>query len=120
MTVELLLILLLLLCVGTLSVLLYRRIKSEENQAAFIQELSMNELTEFMQKNSLDGSVSAVARQFSDILKNRFKIEYIIFLRKKRGVLELIYYHGIKFFNRHVFKIEYSSINHLEPRSVIT
>ncbi len=109
MTVELSLILLLLLCVGTLSVLLYRRIKSEEIQAAFIQELSMNELTEFMQKNSLDGSVSAVARQFSDILKNTFKIEYIIFLRKKRGVLELNYYHGIKSFNRHDFKIEYSA-----------
>ena len=109
MTVEFSLILMLLLCVGILAVLLYRRIKSEKNRAAFIRELSMHELTDFMQKNSLDGSISAVARQFSDILKSTFEIEYIIFLRKKRGMLELNYYHGIKSFNRIDFKIDYSA-----------
>lgn len=108
MTVEFSLILMLLLCVGILTALLYKRIKSEKNRAAFIRKLSMHELTDFMRKNSLDGSISAVARQFSDILKSTFEIEYIIFLRKKRGMLELNYYHGIKSFNRIDFKIDYS------------
>ncbi len=108
MTFELSLILLLLLCVGILAVLLYNRIKGERKQAAFIQNLSLHELTDFMKKNSLDGSVSVVARLFSDILKSKFKCEYIIFLRKKRGALELNYYHGIKSFNRNDFKIDYS------------
>ena len=61
-----------------------------------------------MKKNSFDGSISTVARLFSDILKSTFKCEFIIFLRKKRGMIELNYYHGIKSFNRTDFKIEYS------------
>ncbi len=109
MTVELSLILLLLLSVALLTYLLYTRIKEEKKQEVILQNLSNHELTEFMNRNSLDGSVSAVARLFSDILKNTFRCEYIIFIRKKRGMLELNYYHGIKSFNRNDFRLEYSS-----------
>lgn len=109
MTVESLLILLLLLCVAALTVLLYNRIKNEKMQSALIQKFSINKLTDFMKQNSLDGSIATVARLFSDILRSTFKCEYIIFLRKKRGVLELNYYHGINSFNRTDFRVEYSN-----------
>ncbi len=102
-------ILLLLFCVVILVVLLYKRIKGERKHQAIIQDLSMYELSEFMKKNSIDGSISSVARIFSDILRKTFKCEYIIFLRKKRGMLELNYYHGIKAFNRNDFKLDYSN-----------
>ena len=108
MTVELSLILLLLLSVGILAFLLFKRIKQEKGQTDLIRKLSVNELSEFMKKNSVDGSINTVARLFSDILKVTFKCEYIIFLRKKRGILELNFYHGIKSFNRNDFRMEYS------------
>ena len=109
MTVELSLILLLLISVGILIFLLFKRIKQEKRQTDLIRNLSVNELSEFMKKNSIDGSINAVARLFSDILKNTFRCKYIISLRKKRGILELNYYHGINAFNRNDFRLDYSA-----------
>ena len=73
MTIELYMILLLLFCVVILILLLYKRIKGERRHQSIIQDISMHELSEFMRKNSVEGSISSVARIFSDILKDKFK-----------------------------------------------
>ena len=108
MSVEIKLIVLLLFCVIVLSVLLILRIRREKKQLSIIKNLSIHELSEFMKKNAVEGSIVSIARLFSDILKQSFRCEYIIFLRKKRGALELNYYHGIRAFNRSDFKMDYN------------
>lgn len=109
MNFELSLILLLLISVCALSILLFIRIQNEKKQQRLLQQLSIKQLPDFMKKNSVDGSIATIARLFSDILKQSFNCEYIIFVRKKRGLLELNYYHGIKSFQRTDFKINYSN-----------
>ena len=107
MSGESALIVLLVLCVIFLSVLLIFRIQREKRQSVMIQNIASSELSDFMSKNAKEGAIVTVARIFSDILKDRCNCEYIVFLRKKRGLLELNYYHGIRGFNRTDFRIDY-------------
>ncbi len=72
------------------------------------------EFSTFLRTNSLDGSIQVVASKVGDFLKKSVLCSKIIFLRKKRGSLELNYYHGINRFNSREFNIDYS--NELDSR----
>ena len=105
MSVEILLIAFLVVCVIILTFLLVRRVNKENRQNEIIQSLYKDTLSTFLNKNSAEGSLVEVARQFSDILKDSFDCEHILFLRKKRGSLELNFYHNIRKFNRSDFNL---------------
>ena len=67
------------------------------------------EFSEFLKTNSVEGSIVEVAKKVSDLLINPFGCKQIIFLRKKRGNMELNYYYGIRDFKRSDFRIGYSN-----------
>ncbi|KAA3631579.1 MAG: GGDEF domain-containing protein [Calditrichaeota bacterium] len=105
MSIEILLIAFLVFCVIILTFLLVRRVTKENRQNEVIKSLYKDTLSTFFNKNSAEGSLVEVARQFSDILKESFDCKQIIFLRKKRGALELNFYHNIRKFNRSDFNL---------------
>ncbi len=90
-----------------LAVLLVLRSIRSKKEIAVINKMKTDQFSEFLKINATDGSIVEVARRLSDILIKTFDCHYIIFLRKKRGVLELNYYHGIRNFNKTDFIIPY-------------
>lgn len=59
--------------------------------------------------NCVDGAIQQVASRVSDCLIHDLACDRIVFLRKKRGVLELNYYHNIRGFNRRDFRSQVTS-----------
>ncbi|UCC43299.1 MAG: GGDEF domain-containing protein [Candidatus Zixiibacteriota bacterium] len=108
MDVRSILILLLLAAVLELAGLLYIRIRRERRRNEAVKKLSLDEFCEFLRSNSLEGAIQIVASKVSDLLKASFDCEHIIFLRKRRGFLELNYYHNIERFDRQDFRTRYS------------
>lgn len=102
-----LIIILVILCI-TLSILLYTRIRRERQHPAVIKKLELEQFSEFLRKNSVEGSIVDVARKMSDLLIHAFDCRYIVFLRKKRNSLELNYYYGITRFKREQMQIPFS------------
>lgn len=107
MGVEFLLIIILSILVLLLGGLLFARYRKESGQLSVLEKMSLPEFAEFLRSNSVDGNIQAVAKKVSNLLTNSFGCERIIFLRKKRGHLELNYYNGITKFNRKDFQITY-------------
>jgi len=70
--------------------------------------MNLEEFSEFLQTNSVEGTILQVAGKVSDLLKNVLDCQRIVFLRKQRNFLELNYYHGINRFNRSDFRIKFS------------
>ncbi|MBU0984348.1 MAG: GGDEF domain-containing protein [candidate division Zixibacteria bacterium] len=108
MTIQTALIILLVGLVVLLAVLLSARIRSERKHSAAIRRMNLAEFSEFLRTNSSDGSVQLVAGKVSDLLKQAFGCERIVFLRKRRRYLELNYFHGINRFNRRDFRALYN------------
>lgn len=104
---DVLLIILALLTL-TLSILLYNRHRREKRVMAVFNSLKPEQFSDFLMKNSLEGSIVDVARKVSELLINNFGCRYIIFLRKKRNLLELNYYHGVRRFNKEDFQVQFS------------
>ncbi len=94
------LIILLVLLSALLGLLLIFRIRRDRRQNAAIRSMKLEDFSDFLRSNSVDGSIVEVARKVSDLLINSFACDRIVFLRKKRGTLELNFYHGIKGFSR--------------------
>ncbi len=107
MTLETILILVLSILAGLLGVLLFMRIRSEKRRLGVVMRMNLIEFSEFLRTNSLEGNILAVAAKVSTLLSKTFGCDRIIFLRKKRGDLELNYYHGITGFNRRDFQMPY-------------
>ena len=70
--------------------------------------MNLEEFSEFLQTNSVEGTILQVAGKVSNLLKNVLDCQRIVFLRKQRSFLELNYYHGINRFNRSDFRIKFS------------
>jgi diguanylate cyclase (GGDEF)-like protein len=90
-----------------LSFLLITRGFRERREMAAIRRMNLAEFSAFLRVNSLDGSIHAVAGKVSDLLKGALGCELIIFLRKKRGYLELNYSHGLRNVDRRDFHLPY-------------
>jgi diguanylate cyclase (GGDEF)-like protein len=108
MTIQYLLIVVLLGLAAILATLLYVRLRREKRFASSLKAMKLDDFAAFLRSNSEDGAIQQVASKVSDLLKGPLGCERIIFLRKKRGVLELNYYHGIRRFNRRDFRIRFS------------
>ncbi len=108
MTIQYLLIVALLGLVAILAILLYVRIRRERRFASSLKAMNPEDFAAFLRSNSEDGAIQQVASKVSNLLKGPLGCERIIFLRKKRGVLELNYYHGIRRFNRRDFRMKFS------------
>ena len=108
MTIQYLLIVALLSLVAILAILLYVRIHREKRFASTLKAMNLEDFAAFLRSNSEDGTIQQVASKVSNLLKGPLGCERIIFLRKKRGLLELNYYHGITRFNRRDFRIKFS------------
>jgi len=97
---------LLIILVVVLSVLLIRRIINEKRQMTSLKNMSTAEFSEFLLSNSLAGVIGEVAHKVSDLLKNSFGCEKIVFLRKRKDFLEMNYQHGLDNYNRSLFKFK--------------
>lgn len=109
-----------------LSILLIRRIINEKRQMGAIRKMSISEFSEFLLSNSLSGVIGEVAHKVSELLKNSFGCEKVVFLRKRKDFLEMNYQHGLGNYNRNLFRFKSSAklANIFEtdflPRSVDT
>ncbi|MEW6412996.1 MAG: GGDEF domain-containing protein [Candidatus Zixiibacteriota bacterium] len=108
MVLQDVLITLLALLSALLGFLLLRRIRAERYSNAAIRSMRLEDFSDFLRSNSVEGSIVEVARKVSELLINSFGCDRIVFVRKKRGSLDLNYYHGIKGFNRTDFHAVYS------------
>jgi diguanylate cyclase (GGDEF)-like protein len=88
-----------------LATLLIIRVRREKRLSALLDDLNRKEYNDFLNSNIYEGTISTVARLFSDLLIKSFGCRYIIFIRKKKGQLILNYYHGIRAFNRTDFTL---------------
>jgi len=104
---EAILIIVLSILASILAILLFFRIKSEKQQLGRVMRMNLPEFSDFLRTNSVEGNIQAVAGKVSTLLSKTFGCDRIIFLRKKRGTLELNYYQGIKNFNRRDFELPY-------------
>ncbi len=107
MVSETALIILLGALVVALSALLLTRILGEKREMGAIRRMNLSVFSDFLRANSREGNIQQVAGKVSDLLKTSFGCERIVFLRKKRNVLELNYYHGLDSFNRRDFRVPY-------------
>ena len=98
---------LIVLCVIFLTLYISRILK-EKRQNSVLKGMDLAQFADFLRTNSIDGTIQAVAGKVSDHLKNVFGCEFIVFLRKKRGQLELSYYHGIREFQRSDYRVPFS------------
>jgi len=105
---ETLLIIFLCGLVVILALLLSSRIYREKKESASIKGMNLKQFSGFLSANSIDGNIQEVARKVSDLLKSTFGCKVIVFLRKKRNLLELNYFHGLHGFNRRDFSFIYS------------
>ncbi|UCD63392.1 MAG: GGDEF domain-containing protein [Candidatus Zixiibacteriota bacterium] len=108
MTFHDVLILLLAVSTAALLVLLAVRIRREKRQMAAVRGMRLEDFSEFLRSNSVDGGIVEVARKVSDLLIKSFGCNRIVFVRKKRGALDLNYSHGIGGFKRGDFHLTYS------------
>ncbi|HKK21080.1 MAG TPA: GGDEF domain-containing protein [candidate division Zixibacteria bacterium] len=108
MSVQSILIIILAGLVLLLAALLFARIRRERRLSATFRGMPQEDFSEFLLTNSIRGSIVEVARKVSSLLIEAFGCERIVFLRKKRGTLELNYYHGITGFQRNDFRMRYS------------
>jgi diguanylate cyclase (GGDEF)-like protein len=102
---------LLILLVGlsaALSYLLFSRFRKERKQMAAIRNMRLEDFSDFLRSNSVGGGIVEVARKVSNLLIKSFDCDRILFLRKKRGALDLNYYHGLRGFNRGDFRMNYT------------
>ena len=98
----------LIVLVVALIILLIFRIRHEKKQLTLIKRMKLEEFSEFLRTNSVEGTIQQVAGKVSDLLKDVFGCQRIVFLRKQRNFLELNYYHGINKFNRSDFRIKFT------------
>lgn len=108
MAIQNILILLLAVSTAALATLLIIRIRREKTQLAAIRRMRLEDFADFLRSNSVEGNVAAVAKKVSDLLINSFGCDSIVFVRKKRGALELNYTHGVAGFKRSDFRLTYS------------
>ncbi len=98
----------LILMVVTLATVLLIRVRSERRRVAAIARMNLDDFSEFLRSNSLEGSIQEVAGKVSDLLKHACGCDKIIFLRKRRRFLDLNYFHGISRFDRRDIRARYS------------
>lgn len=91
-----------------LAVILFVRTHNDRKRVIAIKKMRPAEFSDFLRANSVGGSIVEVARKVSNLLITAFGCDRILFLRKKRGLLELNYYHGIKGFQRSDFRLTFS------------
>lgn len=108
MTIQAILLVALAGLSATLAIILFVRIRSDRLRIAAIKNMRLEEFSDFLKSNSVGGSVVEVARKVSHLLTTAFDCDRIVFVRKKRGLLELNYYHGIKGFQRADFRLSFS------------
>ncbi len=108
MSIQSVLIIILVGLVILLGSLLLVRVRRERKLSSAFQKMRQEDFSAFLLTNSLHGSIVEVARKVSSLLTESFGCERIVFLRKKRGGLELNYYFGISSFQRNDFRMRYS------------
>ncbi|UCG61992.1 MAG: GGDEF domain-containing protein [Candidatus Zixiibacteriota bacterium] len=108
MVIQNILVLLLAALCALLMFLLISRIRREKMQTAAIRKMRLEDFSDFLLSNTIGGGIVDVARKVSNLLITAFGCDRIVFLRKKRGGLELNYYHGIRGFSRADFHLKYS------------
>jgi len=115
---ETALIIALALLVVLLAAMLAIRIRSERRQNSVLHRLSLTEYSDLIRASILDNSIQEVAGAVSDMLKHACSCERILFLRKRRMLLELNYFHGVQRFNRRDLRLRYSDmlVAHLQGR----
>lgn len=124
MSYEAILFIILLGFIILLATLLVFRVHRERRLSSLLNDLNKKEYNEFLTSNINQGTISKVARLFSDLLIDSFGCQYIVFIRKKKGQLVLNYYHKIYGFNRSDFTLtlNYEIIENLRssifPRKV--
>jgi diguanylate cyclase (GGDEF)-like protein len=105
MTVQMILMIILAGLFFLLIGLLVVRVRREKRLSVLLDDLNRKEYNDFLISNIHEGTISTVARLFSDLLIKSFGCRYIVFIRKKKGQLILNYYHGIRAFNRSDFTL---------------
>ncbi|MCK4605822.1 MAG: GGDEF domain-containing protein [candidate division Zixibacteria bacterium] len=88
--------------------LLVRRHLHEKRQMAVLRYLDPDEFSSLLTTNSREGVIAQVAGRVSDILKESFGCEVILFLRKKRGLLTYNFSYGLGEYERNDFQIPFS------------
>ena len=108
MTLETALLVALGLLSTLLSILLFARIRSDKRRVTGIQGMSLQEFSDFLTTNSIDGNILSIAGKVSEVLKSVCGCERLIFLRKQRGMLEMNYYYGLTGFSRPDFRAKFT------------
>jgi len=105
---ETALIILLAAMVALLAILLVVRIRRERLQNSVLRQLRLSEYAEFIKSSIQENSIQTVASGVSQMLREACACEKIIFLRKRRQLLELNYFFGINRFNRRDLRARYA------------
>jgi len=96
------------LLVVLLALVLIRRITVERRQMAVLRRLDLEQFAALLRSNGRQGVIGQVASGVSDLLKNSFGCERILFLRKKRGRLRHNFSHGLEAVDRRTLNMPYS------------
>lgn len=89
-------------------ILAVNRILDYRKRLAVINRMNPEEFRQLLALCAHDGTIGEIARKVSAILQSTFGCEKIIFMRKRREMLELNYYHGIRQFDRYDFRVQLS------------
>ncbi len=95
----------LVILIVVLTVLLIRRTLHEKRQLEAIRRMNLAEFGTFLRSNSVGGNIAEVAGKVSDLLRNAFGCDRILFLRKKRRLLEVNFYYGMVELDRRSFRL---------------
>ena len=94
--------------VAVLSAVLIGRIVTERRRTAALRRMNLADFSDFLKSNRAEGSIQDIAGQVSRLLREACGCRRIIFLRKRRRILDLNYFHGINRFDRRVLRLKYT------------
>ncbi|MBU8932732.1 MAG: GGDEF domain-containing protein [candidate division Zixibacteria bacterium] len=105
MDYQAVLIVALVILTGILSLMLVSRIRNERRQMAVMKGMNLSDFSRFLLSNSAGGTIGEVARKVSTLLEESCGCDRVLFLRKRRGWLELNYQHGLGHPDRRAYRV---------------
>jgi len=105
---ELVLVGSLLALVIVLAGALLLRIREDRRRTRALRTLQPDTFSDLLSVNSRQGTIAEVASKVSDLMKDSFACDTIVFVRKKRGHMICNFGHGLGDIRRNEFRFPYS------------
>jgi diguanylate cyclase (GGDEF)-like protein len=102
------LIIILTVFVAVLTYLLVVRVRREGRSHVTLGQDDLEPFEKLIKASIVEGDIQATAAHVSQMLREQFGCDKIIFLRRHGRLLELSYYHGLTDCNRRAFQVRYT------------